>query len=61
MQFWSLILALALVFANGFFVAIEFALVKVRQTQLETMVEQGKSGASLALTMRKNLDIWLSA
>ena len=61
MEFGSLILALALVLANGFFVAIEFALVKVRQTQLEALVEQERSGALLALTMRKNLDIWLSA
>ncbi|MDP2270792.1 MAG: hemolysin family protein [Archangium sp.] len=61
MELGALFLALALVFANGFFVAIEFALVKVRQTQLESLVEQGKSGAELALTMRKNLDIWLSA
>ena len=61
MEFGMLILALGLVAANGFFVAIEFALVKVRQTQLESLVEQEKSGASLALTMRKNLDIWLSA
>ncbi len=61
MDVWALIGALALVLANGFFVAIEFALVKVRQTQLEAMVEQDRPGAALALTMRKSLDVWLSA
>lgn len=61
MQIWALVGALALVFANAFFVAIEFALVKVRPTQLEAMVEEGKPGASLALSMRQNLDVWLSA
>lgn len=61
MEVWALVGALALVLANGFFVAIEFALVKVRQTQLETAVEQGRPGAAAALTMRKNLDVWLSA
>lgn len=61
MELAALALALALVVANGFFVAIEFALVKVRPTQLEAMVEQGKPGAKLALSMRQNLDIWLSA
>ena len=61
MEFGSLFLALGLVLANGFFVAIEFALVKVRQTQLEALLEQEKAGARQALTMRKNLDIWLSA
>jgi len=61
MQLANLFFALGLVLANGFFVAMEFALVKVRQTQLEALVEQERGGASLALTMRKNLDIWLSA
>ncbi|MFZ5445007.1 MAG: hemolysin family protein [Myxococcota bacterium] len=61
MELWALLGALALVLANGFFVAIEFALVKVRPTQLEALVEQERAGASLALTMRKNLDVWLSA
>jgi CBS domain containing-hemolysin-like protein len=61
MEVWALFGALALVLANGFFVAIEFALVKVRQTQLEALVEQERPGAAQALIMRKSLDVWLSA
>jgi len=61
MQFGSLILAAVLLALNAFFVAIEFALVKVRTTQLEALVSQGRAGAALALSMRKNLDSWLSA
>lgn len=61
MEFVALGLALLLVIANGFFVAVEFALVKVRSTQLEALAEQGKSGARLALGMRTHLDTWLSA
>ncbi|MEW5737440.1 MAG: hemolysin family protein [Myxococcota bacterium] len=57
----ALILAFALVLANAFFVAIEFALVKVRPTQLEALVDQGRPGAQAALKMRKSLDVWLSA
>lgn len=53
--------AVLLVLANGFFVAVEFALVKVRGTQLEALAAQGKAGASTALNMRKSLDTWLSA
>lgn len=60
-ELWALLGALALVLANAFFVAIEFALVKVRQTQLEALVEQERPGAAAALAMRKNLDVWLSA
>ncbi|MGO8056202.1 CNNM domain-containing protein, partial [Rhizobium leguminosarum] len=53
--------ALVLVLLNAFFVAIEFALVKVRPTQLEALVEQGRPGAAQALAMRSRLDAWLSA
>ncbi|MCL2625881.1 MAG: hemolysin family protein [Cystobacterineae bacterium] len=61
MQLGSLILAALLLALNAFFVAIEFALVKVRTTQLEALASQGRAGAALALSMRKNLDTWLSA
>lgn len=61
MEFAALGLALALVLANAFFVAVEFALVKVRPTQLEALVEQGRPGAALAFAMRRNLGVWLSA
>ena len=61
MQLGSLVLAAVLLACNAFFVAIEFALVKVRTTQLEALASQGRAGASLALSMRKNLDSWLSA
>ena len=61
MELAALGLALALVLANGFFVAVEFALVKVRPTQLEALLEQGKPGAAQAVEMRRRLDVWLSA
>lgn len=61
MDGWALVGALALVAVNAFFVAIEFALVKVRPTQLEALVEQGRPGAAGALAMRRQLDTWLSA
>jgi CBS domain containing-hemolysin-like protein len=61
MELAAIGLALALVLANGFFVAVEFALVKVRPTQLEALVEQGHPGAAQALAMRRHLDVWLSA
>ncbi len=61
MEFVALGVAAALVVANAFFVAMEFALVKVRQTQLEALAAEERSGAKLALVMRKNLDAWLSA
>jgi CBS domain containing-hemolysin-like protein len=61
MQLASMGAAFALVIANAFFVAMEFALVKVRPSQLEALAAEDRSGAKLALMMRKNLDTWLSA
>ncbi|HEY8019635.1 MAG TPA: hemolysin family protein [Thermoanaerobaculia bacterium] len=58
---WSLFLAALLVLLNGFFVAAEFALVKVRPTQLEPLVQAGQRRARVARHMTKNLDSYLSA
>src|SRR5229473_2027136 len=51
----------ALVALNGFFVACEFAIVKVRASQLDTLVEEGNLRASFAKYVRSHLDAYLSA
>src|SRR6266487_2291550 len=51
----------ALVALNGFFVACEFAIVKVRASQLEALVEEGNLRASFAKYVRSHLDAYLSA
>jgi len=50
-----------LVALNGFFVAAEFAIVKVRSTQLEPLVTRGMRQASLARHIISHLDSYLSA
>ena len=50
-----------LVGLNGFFVASEFALVKVRETQLQPLLIKGKRRAKVAKHVVKNLDAFLSA
>jgi CBS domain containing-hemolysin-like protein len=50
-----------LVLANGFFVAAEFALVKVRISQIELRAQEGNRLAKLTLSMMRNLDAYLSA
>lgn len=57
----DILLTLFLVLLNGFFVAAEFALVKVRSSQLEVKASEGEKTASLTLSMIKNLDSYLSA
>ena len=49
------------VFANAFFVAAEFALVKVRHTQLEARAKKGEKRADSALKITGQLDAYLSA
>jgi CBS domain containing-hemolysin-like protein len=58
---WSLLVAVLLVAANAFFVAAEFALVKVRSTQLELRASEGSRAAGLARGMLDHLDGYLSA
>ncbi|WP_280537525.1 hemolysin family protein [Halopenitus sp. POP-27] len=55
-----ILLALVLVALNGFFVAAEFAYVRVRATSVESMVEQGKTGATLLQDAMDSLDDYLA-
>ena len=57
---FNLLLILVLVFLNGFFVASEFALVKVRSTQLDAL-EEGDKKVALARRVTSHLDAYLSA
>lgn len=57
----ALFAALLCVVANGFFVAAEFALVKVRTTSLEARVANGDKRAQVALKALEHLEEYLSA
>ncbi|WP_347159690.1 hemolysin family protein [Pontibacter chitinilyticus] len=52
---------IVLVLLNGFFVAAEFALVKVRSSQIELRAQGGNAMAKMALHMLGHLDAYLSA
>jgi len=57
----KILAVLLLVLLNGFFVATEFALVKVRATQLEPFAAKGHKRAKMALHLARHLDAYLSA
>jgi len=59
--FFRLLAVLALVLLNGFFVAAEFAIVKVRNSQLDALADQGESKAVRARKVTAHLDEYLSA
>jgi CBS domain containing-hemolysin-like protein len=58
---WRLILALFLIFLNGFFVAAEFAIVKVRASQIEIKAKSGSRVGKMAKNIVHNLDGYLAA
>src|SRR5262252_1518386 len=52
---------LALVLLNGFFVAAELALVRIRETQIEPLVKKGQWRAKILQRLIQNLDSAISA
>ena len=55
------LLVFVLVLLNGFFVAAEFALVRIRETQLDTLVAKGHRRAKIARHILADLNSFLSA
>jgi CBS domain containing-hemolysin-like protein len=51
----QLVLALFLVVLNGFFVAAEFAFVRIRGTSVEQLVEEGRPGSGTLQGVMTNL------
>lgn len=58
---WGLLASVALVLVNGFFVAAEYALVRIRDTQLAELVESGHAVARLGQGMVRRMDEYVSA
>jgi CBS domain containing-hemolysin-like protein len=58
---FNIFLTIFLVLLNGFFVAAEFAIVKVRSSQIELRAQAGNRMAKLAQHMITHLDAYLSA
>jgi CBS domain containing-hemolysin-like protein len=57
----NILFVLLIVGLNGFFVAAEFAIVKVRATRIETLTKSGLPGARTAGLVLSRLDTYLSA
>ncbi len=57
----GLLAVLALVIANGFFVAAEFSLVTVRRTRIEQLSTEGRAGAGSVADAVEHLDSYIAA
>ena len=57
----SLFLVLFFLLMNAFFVAAEFSLVRVRKSQVEILVDEGRKGAKYTKLVADNVNAYLSA
>ena len=60
-MFLDVMLIIGLVMLNGFFVAAEFAMVKVRVSQMEILARSGSSSAKMSQHILAHLNTYLSA
>lgn len=58
---WRLAATFLFVALNGFFVATEFALVKVRPTRVDALAQQGNRRARRVMGILEHLDLYLSS
>ncbi|NNE20632.1 MAG: DUF21 domain-containing protein, partial [Myxococcales bacterium] len=58
---WRLGATVFFVLLNGFFVATEFALVKVRATRIDNLAKEGNRSAVIVQHILKHMDRYLSA
>jgi CBS domain containing-hemolysin-like protein len=56
----ALLVAVGLLLANGFFVAVEFSLIASRRTKLEAMAEAGNTRARIAVGSMRHLNVQLA-
>jgi len=59
--FFKLLGILLIVVVNGFFVVAEFSIVKIRSSQLDTLIDKGDRRAVFARHVTEHLDAYLSA
>ena len=57
---WNIALGIALLVANGFFVAVEFSLIASRRSKLEEMAGSGSARAKVALGSMAHLNLQLA-
>ncbi|MGR6003855.1 hemolysin family protein [Bacillus cereus] len=61
MEIFNLVMVAILIAFTGFFVATEFAIVKIRSSRIDQLVAEGKRGALATKKVTTNLDEYLSA
>ena len=58
---FEIILIFTLIFFNALFVAVEYAIIKLRNSELETLLKGGNIRAKATKSIKDNLDKYISA
>ncbi|MDF2558175.1 MAG: transporter associated domain protein [Bacillales bacterium] len=61
MEVFNIIFVILLIAITGFFVASEFAVIRVRGSRIDQLVQEGRKGSLAAKKVKSNLDEYLSA
>ena len=58
---FKIIFVCVLILLNGFFVAIEYALIRIRNSELESLIAKGNTKAILVRSIKQKLDLYISS
>ena len=57
----EIIVIFIFIFLNALFVAVEYALVRIRVSEIETLIQKGNKKAKVVKTLKDNIDKYISA
>ncbi|MBN1634586.1 MAG: HlyC/CorC family transporter [Ignavibacteria bacterium] len=57
----EMILIFTFIFINGFFVSFEYALIKIRNSEIETLIQKGNHRALILKNLKDNIERYISA
>lgn len=57
----EIILIFTFIFINGFFVSFEYALIKIRNSEIETLIQKGNQKAYVLKNLKDNIERYISA
>lgn len=60
-QLLNIVIILILILVNAYFVALEFAIVQIRSSQIDTLIEEGNKRAKKCKIVKDNVNSYLSS
>ena len=60
-EFLNIVIILILILVNAYFVALEFAIVQIRSSKIDTLIEDGNKRAKKCKIVKDNINSYLSS